>query len=267
MTLYPALRVGMRMTRRDAVARVRGWQHAVQDVCVPDLRIDGVFGPRTEAATRLFQALSGLEEDGIVGKRTYAAMGAQPVDGLSRLDAVLKVTGSGPHRPTAAVVQPVIAGSMIARGAVLAMFLAQLAHESGGWRYMEEVWGPTAEQRTYEPPSRKASMLGNVWPGDGKRYKGRGPIQLTGRGNYRAFDLSGTLPGVSLEEHPERAAEVAVGLLTARWFWQSRKLSVIARRGTSAAFVQITKRINGGLNGIESRMRYWYMTQQALGVA
>jgi predicted chitinase len=75
----------------------------------------------------------------------------------------------------------------------VAAFVAQLAHESGQLRFMEEIWGPTPAQRRYEPASTLAATLGNTETGDGKRYKGRGPIQITGRANYRRFgDLLGT---------------------------------------------------------------------------
>ncbi len=71
-----------------------------------------------------------------------------------------------------------------------AAFLAQLAHESGQLRFMEEIWGPTAQQLRYEPASSLATSLGNTQAGDGKRFKGRGPIQITGRANYQRFGNS-----------------------------------------------------------------------------
>jgi putative chitinase len=61
-------------------------------------------------------------------------------------------------------------------------FLAQIGHESGGLRYTKELWGPTPVQMRYEGRLE----LGNTEPGDGRRFMGRGLIQITGRANYRA---------------------------------------------------------------------------------
>src|SRR5258708_4383140 len=80
-----------------------------------------------------------------------------------------------------------------------AAFLAQVGHESGGFVWMHEIWGPTEAQSRYEPPSDLATRLGNTQPGDGKRYMGRGPIQITGRFNYR---LMGPKLGLDLEQFP-----------------------------------------------------------------
>ncbi|MFY0582219.1 LysM peptidoglycan-binding domain-containing protein [Cystobacter fuscus] len=130
-----------------------------------------------------------------------------------------------------------------------AAFLAQLAHESGEFRYMEEI----ASGAAYE--GRRD--LGNTQPGDGVRFKGRGPIQLTGRSNYRA---AGQALGIDLENNPKRAADPDVGFRTAAWFWNSRNLNQYADAGN---FREVTRRINGGYNGMASREAYY---QRALDV-
>lgn len=137
-------------------------------------------------------------------------------------------------------------GSAVRRAA----FLAQLAHESGELRFMEEI----ASGEAYE--GRKS--LGNTEPGDGKRYKGRGPIQLTGRANYRR---AGTALGLDLEGQPERAADPEVGCSVAAWIWQTHGLNELADAGD---FRQITRRINGGFNGLAKREAYWGRAKEVL---
>lgn len=141
-----------------------------------------------------------------------------------------------------------------------AAFLAQIAHESGELKFWEEIWGPTAAQKRYEPPSDLATRLGNTQPGDGKRYKGRGPIQVTGRANYRKY---GQLLGVDLEGNPDLAATTQIGLQVAGQFWQTNGLNQLA---DIPDFITITKRINGGLNGLASRQKYYEKAKQVLGV-
>jgi putative chitinase len=141
-----------------------------------------------------------------------------------------------------------------------AAFLAQIAHESGEFKWMEELWGPTPAQKGYEPPSPKAKDLGNVQPGDGKRFKGRGPIQITGRANYQKY---GGLLGIDLVNNPERAATPEVGFRVAGLFWQKNGLNELA---DGEMFQTITKRINGGLTGFEDRLKYYTRAKEVLGV-
>lgn len=124
-------------------------------------------------------------------------------------------------------------------GLRLAHFMGQCAHESGSFRYMEEI----ASGAAYEGRLN----LGNTQPGDGKRYKGRGPIQLTGRANYRRF---GRQIGIDLEAHPEIVSFPSVGLLCACIYWDSRALNDRADRDD---LLGITKAINGGTNGLADR--------------
>jgi predicted chitinase len=144
-----------------------------------------------------------------------------------------------------------------------AAFLAQLAHESGQFRFMEEIWGPTPAQRRYEPASSLATTLGNTEAGDGKRFKGRGPIQITGRANYRRF---GGLLGVGIESEPARAAVPELAFRIAGLFWSKKGLNELADLATADAFREITRRINGGFNGLEDRRKFYAAACRVLGV-
>jgi putative chitinase len=122
-------------------------------------------------------------------------------------------------------------------------FWAQAAHESGGFKYLTEIWGPTPAQAKYE--GRK--NLGNTQDGDGYLFRGRGIFQLTGRANYA--DMSKRI-GRDLVINPELAAKPDVALLIACEYWKSRKLNALADADDVLA---ITKKINGGTNGLEDR--------------
>ena len=129
-------------------------------------------------------------------------------------------------------------------------FLAQLAHESAELRYMEEI----ASGAAYE--GRKD--LGNTQAGDGKRYKGRGPIQLTGRANYTKY---GSLLGLDLVNDPIVAATKEVGFRIAGQFWKLNGLNELADQ---QQFKSITKRINGGYNGLDDRIKYYERAKKVL---
>ena len=138
----------------------------------------------------------------------------------------------------------------------IAAFLAQLAHESGEFRYMEEL----ADGSAYEG----RADLGNVLPGDGPRFKGHGPIQITGRANHRAC---GGYLGLDLEANPLLLTRPEYGTASAVWFWTQGNgridLNLLADRGW---FKAITKIINGGLTGLSDRRQYWDRNRALLGL-
>src|SRR5262249_18579058 len=109
-----------------------------------------------------------------------------------------------------------------------------------------------------------SKALGNTDVGDGKRFKGRGPIQLTGRANYQRF---GDLLGVDLVADPTRAANSDVAFRIAGLFWSKNGLNELADLATAEAFTQITKRINGGTNGLADRQAFYAVARKVLGVA
>ena len=221
---------------------------------------DGIFGPGTETAVKSFQQAKGLGVDGVAGPKTWAALAAAPQpDPVSTAGgvSVRQLRALMPHLPAgrAKEVLPHLNKAMAEAGINTpkrqAAFLAQLAHESAEFRYFEEL----ASGAAYEG----REDLGNIHPGDGVRYKGRGPIQLTGRANYRA---AGQALGIDLEGNPKRAADVDVGFRTAAWFWNSRNLNPLADQGR---FRAITRRINGGYNGLAAREAYYARAKQVLG--
>lgn len=138
-----------------------------------------------------------------------------------------------------------------------APFLAQIAHESGSLRYVREL----ADGGAYEG----RVDLGNVEPGDGPYFKGRGLIQITGRSNYAKCAEALGLP---LLEQPELLEQPVNACRSAAWFWRSRDLNRLADEGD---FLMISKRINGtnrktGLpNGWEDRLAFYERAKQVLG--
>jgi len=142
----------------------------------------------------------------------------------------------------------------------MAAFLAQISHESGRLRYVREIWGPTPAQVRYEG----RADLGNSQPGDGKRFMGRGLIQVTGRFNYRALTAALRLVNAKcpdFERQPEALELPEWAALSAAWYWHSRGLSKLADAGD---FERITRKINGGLNGQADRLALYGAAMGAL---
>lgn len=136
----------------------------------------------------------------------------------------------------------------------VAAFLAQVGHESAGFRYTREIWGPTEAQKRYEG----RADLGNVKPGDGSKYRGRGLIQITGRHNYEQVSKG---LRVDLVNKPELLEAPSLAARSAAWWWASHGCNELADKGD---FDALTRRINGGLNGIEDRRRRWEIAKKVL---
>lgn len=132
-----------------------------------------------------------------------------------------------------------------------AAFLAQIGHESGELRYVKEL----ASGAAYEG----RAGLGNKFPGDGVKYKGRGLIQITGRKNYTEVMLA---LDVDCLEHPEVLETPENACRSAAWWWKEHGLNELADAGD---FIKITKRINGGTNGLDDRQRLYALARQVLG--
>lgn len=120
-------------------------------------------------------------------------------------------------------------------------WLSQVGHESMSLRYLEEL----ASGSAYEG----RADLGNTQPGDGRRYKGRGPIQVTGRYNYTKAAVALKL---DLVAHPELASEPRHAFRISAWWWSQAGCNQIADGGPGAVQA-LTRRINGGLNGLADR--------------
>ncbi len=163
----------------------------------------------------------------------------------------------------------------------IAMFLAQIGHESNDCAIIEEnlnyrasrlleifpryFTAQTAASYAGKPEAIANRVYGGRMgngkeaTGDGYKYRGRGVIQLTGRNNYRSF---GRLIGVDLENTPERATAPEIMFKIAVAFWNARGLSGLAESGNVRA---VTKAINGGYNGLQDRINRYQRNVKVLG--
>jgi len=157
-------------------------------------------------------------------------------------------------------------------------FLAQVMHESGGFKFLSEnlnysaaalmrTWGSrfpdndTAEKFEHNPEKIAnkvySGRMGNIEEGDGWKYRGRGLIQLTGRENYANF---GHNVGVDFLSNPDLLTTPEYATLSAGWYWNKRNLNELADKMDVEG---ITKKINGGVNGLEDRKA---RTQKVLAI-
>ena len=165
-----------------------------------------------------------------------------------------------------------------------AHFISQCVHECAELKAFEEnlnysekgllkVFPKYFNEATAKQYARKPEKIanrvyanrmgnGNEASGDGWKYKGRGAIGLTGRSNYLAYSTSGFCVG-DLMAHPEWLAKSPGCYKSAMWFWWKNGLNAIADTGDVNA---VTKRVNGGYNGLDSRKKYLAKAKDALGI-
>jgi putative chitinase len=142
----------------------------------------------------------------------------------------------------------------------IAAFLAQVGHESGQLQYVRELGSP--QYLSKYDTGTLAIRLGNTPEpdGDGQKYRGRGLIQITGRNNYRQCSL-GLFGDERLLALPEMLEQPQWAAESAAWFWEQNGLNELADRDQ---FNSITRRINGGLNGLQDRLELWARARAVL---
>lgn len=244
---------------------VKKWQEFLTGQGFDLGKADGDFGNKTFRATIEFQKQQNLKADGIAGMNTFNKAialgfkfpGEQIIPdgkGITRDQLSYIMTGakSADIDTFLNPVNKIMTKYEINTPLRICHFLAQVGHESGSLRYKEEI----ASGRAYEG----RADLGNTHPGDGVKFKGHGLIQLTGRLNHT--DYSNYVGDPDLLVNPKRIAlepEHSAG--AAAWFWMTRKLNPLADQDD---IIRITKKINGGLNGMADRRGYLQRAKKVL---
>jgi putative chitinase len=246
----------------------------------------GTFGPKTEAAVKAWQKANGLKDDGIVGPKTWSKLFGESSPKTTVIKEDVVIPSGGPlnieklkgHIPDAVLAQiPDTAKKFnITNNLRLAHFLAQCGHESGGFKAVSENLNYSADglkkifgkyfpgnlNESYARQPEKiasrvyASRMGNgdETTKEGFKFRGRGYIQLTGKSNYTNFTK---FIGEDCVSNPDLVA-TKYPLASAAFFFNSNKLWSICDRGADDATVTaVTKRVNGGTNGLADRIKHF----------
>jgi putative chitinase len=224
------------------------------------LEPDGRIGPMTLAAIELFETrvmrLPGSDCLLAPGDATVGALLAGLPPGPSKEKLSVVMPRALPSKIDL-YFEPLVAGMTkheITTPLRMAHFVAQIAHETASFLYAEEI----ADGSAYE--GRRD--LGNSERGDGRRYKGRGLIQLTGRANYTQY---GKDCGIDCVGNPDCvASDPFIAVDVACWYWLKRNINRLADADDVKA---VTKAINGGYNGLDDRMSYLARAKAVLGLA
>lgn len=276
-------------------------QAVLRDAGFYDGNIDGIAGPKTNQAIRDFQKAQGLKADGIVGPKTMAKLfpgnegdylpAPEPVEKGALLTLPMMRRMWPKARPE--LLHGIVTAAGVALPAHglttkvrLCHFMAQVSHECGGGTIVEEnlnhtrtstivkAWPSRFNATTAAPYVRNPRALANkVYNGrmgnrqrtdDGWNYRGRGLIQITGRDGYRNV---GEVADLALEDTPTLANEDDTALLIACAFWTWKGLNAVADRGlTDPVLVAVTRKVNGGTNGITDRRAWFKRWKKELGL-
>lgn len=211
-------------------------------------------------------ALGGVAVDDYINQQPapQAQVAPAPANTIAKPELVQKAVqqqAEPMQKPTAHTPEKVLTAVAKASGIVgneLAQFLAQCAHETLNFKHMTEIGSSKYFAKKYDirHNPRKAKILGNVKPGDGERYKGRGFIQLTGRDNYKR---AGEALGLPLEQHPELLERQDVAAKAAVWYWNNRVAPKVSNFNDVKA---ATKKINPGMKGLKSRQEKFKQYKQ-----
>lgn len=238
------------------------------------------FGTKTEEAVKAFQLKNGLTPDGIVGDNTWGMImgSSSPVQSIAPISG-LKLDKLKGHIPDTVIqmITDTAAKFSINTPLRLAHFLAQCGHESDGFKATQENLNYSAKglngifkkyfptEASALPYERKPEEIANkVYggrmgngleaSGEGYKFRGRGYIQLTGKENYIAF---GKAIGEDIVSNPD-VVSGKHALLSAAWFFSKNGLHTMADGGaTDAVVTSITKRVNGGTNGLADRIKHF----------
>lgn len=276
---------------------VRAIQEALKAKGFYTSNVDGIAGTLTRDAIKAFQRANALKVDGIAGPRTLTVLfpASKTVASIPLVEGSL-LTAARLKRMWPNGKPEIIAGVAASAGTVLPLYgittnlrllhlMTQISHECGGGRIVEEnlnyskasriaeVWSSRFTTASATPYVMNARALANkvyngrmgnrVGSSDGYDYRGRGLIQITGRDAYRTI---GKITGLDLEKHPSLATEPANLLPIACAFWKWKNLNPLCTNTSDVTLVAITKKVNGGTNGLTDRRAWHAKWKRELGL-